>query len=98
MTHIEWESEGVSVYKNVSIVQKLKLNVYKVPSAVFEMNIFNIAEESRFAHQYSHFLFGVNSVKISSKYRFVPNATVPSTMESLQYYSTHNITYRDYRY
>ena len=36
---------------------KTKMNVYKVPSAVFEMNIFNIAEESRFAHQYSHFLF-----------------------------------------
>ena len=36
------------------------MNVYKVPSAVFSMNIFNIAEESRFAHQYSHFSFLVN--------------------------------------
>ena len=56
----EWESDGVSVYKNISIVPKLKMNVYKVPSAVFSMNIFNIAEESRFAHQYSHFSFIVN--------------------------------------
>ena len=44
------------------------MNVYKVPSAVFEMNIFNIAEESRFAHQYSHFLFGVNKLQLSAAY------------------------------
>ena len=37
------------------------MNVYKVPSAVFSMNIFNIAEESRFAHQYSQLLFLVNN-------------------------------------
>ena len=37
------------------------MNVYKVPSAVFSMNIFNIAEESRFAHQYSQLLFSVNN-------------------------------------
>ena len=42
------------------------MNVYKVPSAVFSMNIFNIAEEYRFAHQYSQFLFLVTFKIISS--------------------------------
>lgn len=50
-----------SVYQNNSIWQKLEMNVYKVPSAVFSMNIFNIAEEPRFAHQYSQFLFLVKN-------------------------------------
>ena len=53
--------EGSSVYQNISIWPKLEMNVYKVPSAVFSMNIFNIAEEYRFAHQYSQFLFLVNN-------------------------------------
>ena len=50
-----WRWIATSVSINISIGVKTKMNVYKVPSAVFEMNIFNIAEESRFAPQYSHF-------------------------------------------
>ena len=49
---------------------KLRMNVYKVPSAVFEMNIFNIAEESRFAHQYSHIMFLVNNFQFKAAYRY----------------------------